>query len=169
MAEPSICKEPIFESIYFDQAEDLRNFLYYKSGNLKQAEDWVQESFIRLWDNCAKVNLDKARSFLFTVGHNLFLNAVKHDKVVLKFQQQQTHKTSSQETPEYLLEEKEFQAKLQKAISDLSEPQRVVFLMNRIDKKTYKEIAETLGISVKAVEKRMHKALLALRTISKKI
>jgi RNA polymerase sigma-70 factor (ECF subfamily) len=33
----------------------------------------------------------------------------------------------------------------------------------------YREIAEALNISVKAVEKRMHKALLALRKISKKV
>ena len=35
--------------------------------------------------------------------------------------------------------------------------------MNRIDKLSYKEIAEKLSISVKAVEKRIHNALIALR------
>ena len=35
--------------------------------------------------------------------------------------------------------------------------------MNRIEKMTYSEIAEALDVSVKAVEKRMHKALLKLR------
>ena len=53
--------------------------------------------------------------------------------------------------------------KLQNAISDLKEGQREVFLLSRIDKKTYKEIAEMLSISVKAVEKRMTLALKQLR------
>ena len=48
-------------------------------------------------------------------------------------------------------------------IANLSEKQREVFLLNRIEKKKYKEIAEMLGISVKAVEKRMHGALKSLR------
>jgi RNA polymerase sigma-70 factor (ECF subfamily) len=61
------------------------------------------------------------------------------------------------------LEEKEFSAKLEKALSKLSESQRIAFLMNRIDGKKYKEIAEILNISVKAVEKRIHNALLNLR------
>ena len=61
------------------------------------------------------------------------------------------------------MEEKEFMDKLQNAISDLTDGQREVFLLNRIDKKTYKEIAEMLEISVKAVEKRMHGALVKLR------
>ena len=37
------------------------------------------------------------------------------------------------------------------------------FAISRIDKKSYKEIAELLNISVKAVEKRMHGALLKMR------
>ena len=67
------------------------------------------------------------------------------------------------------MEEEEFRKRLEEGISNLPEGQRVVFLMNRIDKKKYREIAEELNISVKAVEKRMHKALVALRKISKKV
>jgi len=54
--------------------------------------------------------------------------------------------------------------KLENAISSLPERQREVFLLNRIEKKTYKEIAELSGVSVKAIEKLIHKALLKLRT-----
>ena len=41
----------------------------------------------------------------------------------------------------------------------MPENQRTVFLMSRVDNLKYAEIAEMTGISVKAVEKRMHKAL----------
>lgn len=164
----SVCKDEIFEKVFLEHAEGLRNFLYYKCGDLAQAEDFVQESYVRLWDNCAKVTIEKVKSYLFTIGNNLFLNTVKHKKVVLKFQQRQTS-TSSNETPEFLMEEKEFQLQLEKAISELTEAQRVVFLMNRIDKKKYREIAEELGISIKAVEKRMHGALQSLRKLTKNI
>ena len=67
------------------------------------------------------------------------------------------------------MEEQEFKNQLEKAIEALPENQREVFLMNRIDKMKYREIAEALGISQKAVEKRMHKALLELRKLTKKI
>jgi RNA polymerase sigma-70 factor (ECF subfamily) len=53
--------------------------------------------------------------------------------------------------------------KLKKAISDLPIKQREVFLLSRMEKKKYKEIAEITGISIKAVEKRMSLALMALR------
>jgi len=67
------------------------------------------------------------------------------------------------------MEEKEFMDKLQNAIADLKEGQREVFLLSRIDKKTYKEIAEMLSISVKAEEKRMTLALKQLRETVGKI
>jgi RNA polymerase sigma-70 factor (ECF subfamily) len=45
----------------------------------------------------------------------------------------------------------------------LTEGQRIAFLLNRIEEKKYSEIAEMLSISVKAVEKRIHGALVSLR------
>ena len=61
------------------------------------------------------------------------------------------------------MEEKEFAQRLNHLFSELPENQRVVFLMNRIDDMTYGQIAERLGVGVKAVEKRMHGALKFLR------
>ena len=148
--------------MYNTHSESLHNFMYYKCGDRDQAEDFVQEAYIKLWDNCAKVLIEKAKSFLFTVSNNLFLNNIAHKKVVLRHQQEGA-KHHTNEDPEFIMEEKEFSIKLEKAISDLPEKQRVVFLLNRIDKKKYREIAEMLEISVKAVEKRMSLALKTLR------
>jgi RNA polymerase sigma-70 factor (ECF subfamily) len=160
--DKSVCEQKHYESIFNTHAETLRNFVYYKCGSQQQAEDIVQEAFIKLWKNCSKVIYTKAKSYLFTVANNMFLNEVAHEKVVLKYKQQTKSKVSN-ETPEFLLRQKEFQEKLQRTIANLPEGQREVFLLNRIDKKTYAEIAEIIGLSVKAVEKRMHKALITMR------
>ncbi|WP_139957239.1 RNA polymerase sigma factor [Flavicella sediminum] len=158
----SVCEAQVFESIYTNHSKSLYNFIYYKCGNQAQAEDLVQEAFIKMWNNCAKVIFEKAKSFLYTVTNNLFLNEVAHKKVVLKYNQIPVNDATN-ESPDFLMEEKEFMDKLQNAISNLTEGQREVFLLNRIDKKTYKEISEMLNISVKAVEKRMHGALVKMR------
>ncbi len=150
----------LFDTLY----GGLRKFLYYKSGNMEQAEDLAQESFLILWKKRENIDPDKVKSYLFTIANNLFLNEVKHQKVVLKFQKRPQQETSFQ-SPQYQMEEEEFRQRLTKAISDLPEKHRIVFLMNRIEKLTYREIAERLELSVKAVEKRMHKALTILRDI----
>lgn len=164
----SICEPKIFEEVFNEHSETVRNFIFYKCGDLNQAEDLTQEAFVRLWKNCAKVAYQKSKSFLFTVINNLFYNEVAHKKVVLKYEQNFSSRENNQD-PSFLLEEKEFMQKLQSAIADLTEAQREVFLLSRIDKKKYTEIAELLGISVKAVEKRMSKALMSLRKQIKNI
>lgn len=65
------------------------------------------------------------------------------------------------------MEMAEFKAKLEQSINELPDGQREAFLMHRIDQLSYREIADRLDISVKAVEKRIHKALVKLRGILK--
>ena len=147
-----------------DSARKIRNFIYYKCGDLALAEDLCQEAFLRAWKNCASILPSKANAFLYRVANNLFLDKIKHDKVVLNYSEK-ARKSIELESPEYQLEMKEFKAKLESAIASLPEKERVVFLMSRIDKMKYKEIAEKLGLSVKAIEKRMQLALRALKNM----
>ena len=156
------CDEQIFSMLFKKHSENLHNFLYYKFGEQLNPKDKVQDAFIKLWDNCKKVPPEKAKSFLFTTANNLMLNAVAHQKVVLKHQKQ-PHKSSTNESPEFVLEEKQYNDRLQNALENLSEAQRIAFMMNRVEGKRFKEIAELLGISVKAVEKRIYGALKKLR------
>tara|TARA_R110000868_G_scaffold88088_5_gene245790 strand:+ start:3377 stop:3892 length:516 start_codon:yes stop_codon:yes gene_type:complete len=158
----TVCEEHIFSAIFNKHSKDLHNFLYYKFGELLNPKDKVQEAFIKLWENCAKITPDKAKSFVFTTANNLMLNEVAHQKVVLKHQQTKP-KSYTNETPEFLMQEAEYMKKLQTALSNLTEAQRVAFLMNRVEGKRFKEIAAILDISTKAVEKRIYGALTKLR------
>ena len=158
----NVCEEKTFEKVFANHAQSLRNFIYFKCGDTAQADDLVQDAFVKLWNNCAKVPFQKAKSYLYTLANNAFLNEVAHQKVKLKYKPHAS-KGITNESPEFILREKEFKKELEAAIAKLSEKQREVFLLNRIEKKKYREIAELLEISVKAVEKRMHGALVSLR------
>ena len=158
----SVCDEDNYKMIYDAHAETIRNFIYYKCGDLQQAEDVTQEAFVRLWTKCKDVILGKAKSFVMKVAQNLFYNEANHKKVVLKYNKRAVAQLYG-ERPDFLMEENEFFEKLTKGIANLPEKQREVFLLSRKDKKTYREIAEIIGITQKAVERRMHLALLELR------
>lgn len=88
---------------------------------------------------------------------------MNHLKVVSKHEGEVKHMGSKSQSPQFILEEKEFEIKLNKCIEAMPQGAREVFLMNRIDKLKYGEIAELLGISVKAIEKRMSVALAIIR------
>lgn len=165
MSQPlhnNICNDLLFERLYKKHSKNLHDFLFYKFGEQFNPEDKVQEAFIKLWQNCAKVDPSKAKSYLFTTANNLMLNAAAHQKVVLKYEKQ-PQKHSTNETPEFVLQEKEYHQKIEMALANLTEAQRVAFLMNRVEGKRFKEIAELLDISTKAVEKRIYSALKKLR------
>ena len=166
--KPSLCDEKIFSSIFKEYADTLHNYLYYKTGNQSLSKDLTQEAFTRLWQKCNSVLFNTAKGYVFKIANNLLLNEYDPQKVVLRFHQKPAV-SQTNESPEFLLEEKELKERLETAISALPEKQRVVFLMSRIDKRTYKEIAEILQISKQAVEKRMYNALNALRKVTKNL
>lgn len=160
----SICNPDTYAAFFRKNAPLLRNFLIYKYGSELEAEDVVQESFIKLWQKCDKVPVEKARSFLYTAAQNLSVSIKRREKIRLTFEKEEgVEIDKSNETPEFQLEEKEFFNKLQRSMENLPERQREAFLLSRIEKKPYKEIAEIMDVSVKAVEKLMHKALLKIK------
>ena len=160
----NICKEVVFERVYQMYAKELRNFLIYKFQDVETCNDIVQECFVKLWQKCKEVPFNKAKSFLFTIGNNAFLNEKKHLQVVRKHHAGMTKHDTNLASPEYIYIEEEYAQKLHRLIENLPEKQKIVFKMSRLEKKTYGEIAETLQLSVKAVEKRMSAALQYLRT-----
>jgi len=134
----STCNEMIFDKFFRSQATSLRNYLYYKFGDLDKAEDLVQDAFIKLWSNCAKVPLEKAKSYVYTVATNLAINITRHQQVKFKYANYIVSSKSDRtnESPEFVILEKEYEEKLKNAIARLSDRQREVFLLNRIEKKT---------------------------------
>ena len=164
-----LCSEAVFKTVFESHFKLLRNFLIFKYKNIERAEDIAQNAFVILWENCSKLKPEQAKSFLFTTAIRLTLNAIKHDKVVANFELLSKPKAAHQESPEFLMLENELQQQLEKAINDLPEKQRTVFLMNRLENQSYAEIASLLDLSVKAVEKRMHLALVSLRKVVKNV
>lgn len=158
-----LCKDSVFNDFYRTHSDDLYRFMYYRCGDKDQSLDLVQEAFMKVWDKCSEVTFEKAKSYLFSAANNLFLNEVRHQKVVLEYANIKPINESTNQDPSYIMEEDEQMKKLQAAISNLTDAQREVFLLSRIDGKKYSEIAEMLDISVKAVEKRMMGALDKLR------
>jgi RNA polymerase sigma-70 factor (ECF subfamily) len=157
------CEKSVFAKLHGMYAKDLHDFIYYKFGEAHNPKDKVQVAFMKLWENCRKVSVDKARSFLFSVANNTTLNVIKHKKVVLNYELKADKNDSDHQDPQFLMEEKEYMTKYQKALSNLTEEKRVAFLLNKVEGKKHKEIAKILGISRKAVEKRIYTALDQLR------
>lgn len=151
-----------YQEVFNEHFQAIRNYIYFKTSDPDMADDLAQDTFIKLWENRAKIDRKTLKAYLYTIAGNLSINQLKRQQLQYKFARSTVHRVDDQ-SPEYLAQMKEYEQKLQKVISEIPEGSREVFLMNRLEDMKYREIAERLGISVKAVEKRMSRALQIIR------
>ena len=164
----NVCEEKVFSKIYKEYAEDLHYYLYYKYGADHDPNDTVQDAFSKLWQKCKEVVFEKAKGFVFMVAKNMMLNKIKHQKVVLKYLEVPP-KDYTNESPEFLMEERQFYSKYQKALAKLTEEQRAAFLLNKVEGKKQQEVADMLNITKKVAEYRIYSAFKIIKEEIKEI
>lgn len=152
-----------FKSLFDTYFEDVRRYVLYRSGDEDIATDVAQETFMRVWEKQMIIDPQRVKGLLLKIASDLFISQYRRKQVANNFFNtfQPTGKSS---TPEDELNFQELLKAYDAALKTMPEKQRTVFLMNRIDELKYKEIADRLGLSVKAIEKRMSLALEHLKT-----
>jgi RNA polymerase sigma factor (sigma-70 family) len=123
----------------------------------------VQETFMKLWDNRATIMEDTVKALLYVMASNNLKSHFRHQKIVFNFANVNAKEEPMHEPADANIRQEELQKNLQRVLAEMPEKCREVFLLNRMDNLTYNEIAERLNLSVKAIEKRMHEALLFVR------
>ena len=151
-----------FKTLFDRYFDDIRRYLYYRSGDEALATDLAQDTFMRIWEKEMVPMPGSDAGLLYKIAGDLFVSHTRRDKLRKEAPDRIRFEQSSR-TPEEELQFKELQEKYEKALIKLPENQRVVFLMSRMEELTYQEIAARLSLSVKAVEKRMTGALSRLR------
>jgi len=158
--------EKEFRYIYNQFFEGIRGYLFYRSGNTELSTDIAQETFIRVWEKQFNYEPKKTKSLLYKISGDMFLSHLRREKIANEYLKEIKFNLKEEDT-NIPLESAELLQTYEIALAKLPEKQRTVFLMNRMEDLSYKEIAERLQISVKAVEKRMSAALLKLRSMIK--
>ncbi len=152
-----------FKELFDKNFDEIRNYLFYRCGNKELATDIAQDCFLKLWEKKDNIRLGQVKGLLYKMASDLFINSFHQQKRTQKvFENLQfDHEDYS---PEEILSFEQLKNKYEMLIEAMPRNQREVFLMSRIDGLQYREIAETLGLGIKAVEKRMGIALNYLRT-----
>lgn len=132
-------------------------------------EDVVQEVFVRIWEKRQDIiSSDTIRFYLFAAVRNNCLTYLQKEK---KAAIVELNDYDAAEEPTTFLHEAnpetDYKAQLADAMEKLPPKCREVFLLSRMSKQSYKEIADTLDISVKTVENQIGKALKILRAFVK--
>ena len=165
--------EAAFKVIYNKYVPRLFYFVREYLPQDDMAENIVQDTLLTLWDKKAKLVDDTNLSgYLYTVAKNNCLTKLRDLKYSKKLYDSTNlgdlelranfDALSSLDTSSLTFSEIEIIIK--ETMEQLPPQCRVVFQLSRFDEKKYREIAEELCISVKAVEGHMTKALKLFRT-----
>jgi RNA polymerase sigma-70 factor, ECF subfamily len=130
-----------------------------------QAKDVVQNVFIKLWRNRKQLQITSSLSgYLKRATVNTALNYIESPAYINK---QEIEKADlsfyATNSTDHGISYDELKVKSDAAIQSLPVRTRAVFALIRSEEMSYKEVSATLGISTKAVEKEMMKALKILR------
>lgn len=147
--------------LYF---EEIRNYLFYRSGDPELSTDLAQDTFLKIWEKRKKIYPGNIKALLYKIASDLFVSHYRRSRMVNQ-SGFGLHLITEDLSPEELIQTEELRLNYEKALGELPENLRVVFLMSRMDNLKYHEIAERLGIGVKAVEKRMTGALKQLKKV----
>jgi len=126
------------------------------------ANDIAQETFLKIWEKQNTINTEKVKGLLLKIARDIYNSHYRKEKRSFEFFKYFAFNETC-DSPEELLAFEELKESYNKALASMPEKQRTVFLLSRTDNLKYREIAEMLEISVKAVEKRMKLALEHLR------
>lgn len=153
-----------FKKLFDTYFDSVRSYLFFRGAEKEQATDLAQDVFMRIWEKQLKIELKSARRFLYKIAGDMFISTYRRETLELNYRNSLKNDQYNA-SPEQQVQYNELHEKYTKALAALSDKQRTVFLMARMEGLKYHEIAERLGISVKAVEKRMSITLAYLKKV----
>ncbi len=155
-----------FDKVYQLYSHKLFSFVFRILKNEDEAEDIVQEVFVKIWESRERLGDFKLlNSYIFTIAYNQSIDLIRKRIHNSKYLEHLKNASILQESVSIItdVEFNELSNQVDGLIQNLPERQKQVYLLHREEGLTYPEIAERLGISKNTVENHMVKALKYLR------
>lgn len=153
-----------FQELFYQYGKRIHRFSIGYLKNIQEAEEIVQEVFLKVWNVRDTLTSDKSLdSYIFTIAKNAILNTIrksKNEQLYLDYEKLHPGKN-------ILLDEeldfRELERVYKQSIEQLSPKRKIIFLLSREKNLSNAEIAAQLGISVKTVENQMTSALAQIK------
>lgn len=155
-----------FGQIYDYYADRIYRHILYRTGNMEDARDLMQEVFIKAWKGLPRYNPTRTpfAGWLFTIAHNRVIDHYRTRKDC-DYIEDESIIISMAGTPEKLAEQNFTQLEVRKAILKLPPEQQQVILMKFIEGFEYSEISSAVQKSETNIRVIVHRALKKMQQI----
>jgi RNA polymerase sigma-70 factor (ECF subfamily) len=148
--------------------DELIGTLIFVLGNRDDAHDAAQDAFIKCWNARAQLpDVLNLRAWIFRVSFNTAKDMQRSawNRRAKPLTAEQYTMAAKDDPPGQTLERKESLDRIRRAILDLREEEKEVFLLRQNGELTYDQIAELRGCPVSTVKTQMRSALEKLRKV----
>jgi RNA polymerase sigma-70 factor (ECF subfamily) len=156
------------DQIYRHEAPAIRVFVKRIVRNTSDAEDLVQETFLRSWQALSSGVVECPRAFLFRAARNLALNHLRNSRV----RNSEASRTASDEafqqhnpTAEERIIASEEAAACNRLLDALPLRCREAFVLRVVEEQSYKQMSRAMQLSVSTVEKHVGKGKQICRSL----
>ncbi|MDX9883116.1 MAG: RNA polymerase sigma-70 factor [Prolixibacteraceae bacterium] len=143
-----------FNTIYNKYSYKLHEFVLMYLKQQEDAEEIVQEVFIKIWELRGKIDIYSSfESFLFTISYNATISLLRK-RISEKKSREYLKSLQQIDAAEQVIDEiqfKELDEKVQSLLEQLTPRQKEIYILSREDGLTHKEIAQKLNISESTV------------------
>jgi RNA polymerase sigma-70 factor (ECF subfamily) len=166
-----------FQGLYKIYSPKILNYLYRMTGSREESEDLAQDTFVQAFNKMSALREpSKFQSWLFRIAQNNVYQMYRGTRPIIESIDEHDltewsdlpQLTTAELGPEAKVLSSELKAVIEKAISELPEKYRTVFVLSAIQRFSYKEITEIVNQSLASVKSDIHRARLAVRDKVKK-
>jgi RNA polymerase sigma-70 factor (ECF subfamily) len=158
-----------FDQLFQLYGQKLYGFALKYLKSESEAEEMVQEVFVRLWENRKSLKSDYSfKSYLFTIALNQIRKFFNKRASALRFVQQLQKESLSDNHTVDSIDYGSLLRRIDEIVDTFPERKKQIFLKSRKEGKTSKEIAADLNITVGTVDNQISDALRIIREILKK-
>ena len=155
-----------FEKAVLPHIDAAYNFARWMMGNQQDAEDMVQEAYLRAFQYFAGFQGENSRAWLLTIVRNTcytWLRQNRAQELVMELKDEIAEVDSPASSPELSLQQRVSQQALHSALEKLPDDFRELIILRELEGLSYKEISSVAGIPIGTVMSRLARARHQLR------
>lgn len=148
-----------FEYLFDRYRDAIRRLLLQRSGNASDADDLLQETFIKVYINLHRYSPEYTfGQWVYTIARNTFIDFVRRRQDDLSIDERFTAPASSSPTPEERFINLQQRTQIESYLERLSPRYRQLIVLRFFDELSYEEIADKLALPLGTVKTQIHRA-----------